>query len=430
MKVIPAPLLAAIQAETSTTCWCAILTRLDGVQFGFTEHDWPLVVSGVTCNPAIGANLTSLASTAEMSVDNADMLAFLDSDEITENDLMRGVYDAADLRIVLVDWNDLAAGELVLARGVLGEISMAGDAFTAEFRSLTQYLQQTIGRKCGIECDVAALGDDRCGVDLAAYTHVATVLSVPDPLREFTVDVPGAPGGDVNYFSYGMVEWTNGDGRNTQRDNRIVGWDDASKLVTVAGTTVNEVEIGDTLLIPARLALIILSITKDIRMFPGGIRPRRPRMVSRSDIVSEARSWIGTPYLHLQRDRGRFSDCAGLIIGVARSLGLGDYRKLDYSAIPDPVHMEKVLKDNLDPVSVSNYCLGDILWLGFRYPGKDGLIPVHLGIVGDYPGGGYSLIHAYSISRCVTEHRLDVKWKRRIHAAFRYRNLLLPSTCE
>lgn len=148
----------------------------------------------------------------------------------------------------------------------------------------------------------------------------------------------------------------------------------------------------------------------------------RNNQPSRQDIVDHARTWIGTPYLHQQRERGRFCDCVGLIIGVARHFGLGDYRKNDYLANPDPEHMGRRLRENLDEITPGAARVGDILWIAFKHRGR--AVPVHLGIIGDYPGGGHSLIHAYSTCGCVTEHRLDRKWLRRVHSAFRYRGLV------
>jgi NlpC/P60 family putative phage cell wall peptidase len=43
-------------------------------------------------------------------------------------------------------------------------------------------------------------------------------------------------------------------------------------------------------------------------------------MVSRADIVAEARSWIGTPYLHQASLKGVGCDCLGLVRGVWRAI--------------------------------------------------------------------------------------------------------------
>jgi NlpC/P60 family putative phage cell wall peptidase len=43
-------------------------------------------------------------------------------------------------------------------------------------------------------------------------------------------------------------------------------------------------------------------------------------VVSRTDIIAEARSWIGTPYAHQASVRGIGCDCLGLVRGVWRAV--------------------------------------------------------------------------------------------------------------
>lgn len=250
MKNLSPAMQLAIGETTSTFCWCAILTRQDGTRLGFTEHDKPISVDGVLCSPTVGTSLSNIAGGADMSVDNADMLGFLDSDAITRNDLLAGVYDGAGLLVLMVDWSTSGAEYVVLARGTLGEVKVQGESYTAEFRSLTQHLQQTIGRKVGIECDVQTLGDERCKVDLGTYTHAATVETVIDIRREFTVSVPGIPA-DPEYFRYGTVVWSNGDGRNTQLGGVISSWADSSSTVKLLLDTPDDIQVGDTLYMSA-----------------------------------------------------------------------------------------------------------------------------------------------------------------------------------
>lgn len=42
----------------------------------------------------------------------------------------------------------------------------------------------------------------------------------------------------------------------------------------------------------------------------------------RAEVVAAALSWVGTPYHHLQACRGAGVDCVGLVVGIARELGV------------------------------------------------------------------------------------------------------------
>lgn len=130
-------------------------------------------------------------------------------------------------------------------------------------------------------------------------------------------------------------------------------------------------------------------------------------MIDRMDIVAEARTWVGTPFHHQARIKGVGVDCAGLVIGVARGLGLvpEGFDVTGYQRSPDGVslvayceqHMTRISRDALQP--------GDVIVIRWRHH------PQHLGIVGDYLHGGLSLIHAFSDANGrgrVIEQRLDL----------------------
>lgn len=45
-------------------------------------------------------------------------------------------------------------------------------------------------------------------------------------------------------------------------------------------------------------------------------------MVTREQIIAEARSWIGTPVAHQGQRRAVAADCKGFIVGVTQALGM------------------------------------------------------------------------------------------------------------
>lgn len=122
-------------------------------------------------------------------------------------------------------------------------------------------------------------------------------------------------------------------------------------------------------------------------------------MVSRADVVAAARGHIDTPWQHQGRLVGVALDCAGLVIVAARQLQLvpADFDINGYSRQPDgtllavcDAHMQRI--DRLE--------LGCVLVIAIRAD------PQHLGIVGNYRHGGFSLIHAHSGVGRVIETRL------------------------
>lgn len=137
----------------------------------------------------------------------------------------------------------------------------------------------------------------------------------------------------------------------------------------------------------------------------------------RDQIVREAREWIGTPFEHQHRAKGVAVDCAGLVIGVARQLGLvaPDFDVPAYSRTPDGESLIRWCEQYMQQVKRHSMQPGDVIVI------KWDTRPQHLGIVGDYRHGGLSMIHALSGANgrgAVVEHRLDPTMMRRFVAAY------------
>lgn len=174
MKEIPAALKSHLQQDVTTLATCWRLKRRDGVEMGFTDHDQPLLVEAMTYAAESGFTPSAVAASSSLSVDNLDVEGMLDADSISEADIMAGRYDFAEIEIFQVNYRNPEAGKMILRRGWLGEISISNQRFVAEVRGMTQKLSQQIGALYSPACR-AEIGDARCGLDMAAFTHSGVV---------------------------------------------------------------------------------------------------------------------------------------------------------------------------------------------------------------------------------------------------------------
>lgn len=124
-------------------------------------------------------------------------------------------------------------------------------------------------------------------------------------------------------------------------------------------------------------------------------------MIPLAAVVAAARSWIGTPFHHQARLKGVGVDCAGLIIGVARELGVvaPEFDVGGYSRVPDGLSMLRYVEEHMQPVA-GEAQPGHVLLLRWHQA------PQHLGVLGDYRHGGLSIIHAAERAGQVIETRL------------------------
>lgn len=138
-------------------------------------------------------------------------------------------------------------------------------------------------------------------------------------------------------------------------------------------------------------------------------------------VVAEARTWLGTPWMHQASTKGLATDCIGLVVGVARALGIKEAAEYDaaidvrgYGRQPDPVALLAASDRYLQRIDIDAAGPGDILLLRFE------LDPMHFAIVSGV--APVYIIHALEPRGRVVEHRVDTLWRSRIMRAYRYRD--------
>lgn len=126
-----------------------------------------------------------------------------------------------------------------------------------------------------------------------------------------------------------------------------------------------------------------------------------------------ARGYLGTPFRHQGRSRSGL-DCVGLVVLAMADAGRALQDVTTYARNPHHGLLEQHLVEAFGPaISRTDLQPGDVVAIDFAGATR------HVAIVGDYPGGGLSLIHTDQMVGRVTEHRLDARWHRRITGAWR-----------
>jgi uncharacterized phage protein (TIGR02218 family) len=238
MKTLSANLKAHLQGETLTVCTLWKITRADGQVFGFTDNSRNVVYSGVTYEAATGHTPSNVRTSADFAVDNLEVESVLDSATITVADIEAGLWDYAEVTIMIVNYLSLADGHMTLRRGWLGNVRTGRSSFVAELRGMLQPLQQVIGRAFTAGCN-ADLGDSRCGIVLGSYTIAGTVTAVTD--RRTFVDSGQAS--SSGYFDGGLLTWTSGDNDTYSMEVKTFA---AGGAFVLQQPMPNDVQIGDT----------------------------------------------------------------------------------------------------------------------------------------------------------------------------------------
>ncbi|MDO6478074.1 peptidase [Shimia thalassica] len=138
-----------------------------------------------------------------------------------------------------------------------------------------------------------------------------------------------------------------------------------------------------------------------------------------NEVVTLARRWIGTPYVHQAACMGAGCDCLGLIRGIWSEL-VGHEPEhvpaysMDWSEPQGDERLWRAARRWLIPSPLQEELAGQVLLFRMR----DRAVAKHLGIAAGM-GVNASFIHAYS-GHAVTESPLSTAWRRRIVARFKF----------
>ncbi|MFY9212537.1 MAG: DUF2163 domain-containing protein [Aestuariivita sp.] len=223
-------LRAHLESGETTLCRCWAISRRDGVEFGFTDHDLALTFEGLTFKAETGLTAYALQQSTGLSVDNTEALGVLSDAALNEADIEAGRFDGAEVRAWLVNW---AAPEQrwLQFRGSIGELKRAGGAFQAELRGLTEALNTPLGRIYQKPC-TAVLGDRACGFNPTqpGYGVELAVERIVDP-GQFLWE--GLEGFGPGWFAGGRLSVLSGTAKGLWGAIKLDRQADAGRQVTL-----------------------------------------------------------------------------------------------------------------------------------------------------------------------------------------------------
>lgn len=173
-------LLAHLAGGATEVARCWRVTRSDGVQYGFTDHDCALQFDGTVFKADTGLSAAALSQTTGLSVDNTEAVGALSDASITEGDILAGRFDGAVVEAWLVNWS-APENRALQFKGSFGELERQGGAFQVELRGLAEPMNRPEGRLYQRPC-AAVLGDRACRFDLSTpgYVHEGALSRVED----------------------------------------------------------------------------------------------------------------------------------------------------------------------------------------------------------------------------------------------------------
>lgn len=176
----------ALTQEVQSPAYLLRIGRNDGVVVALTDHDAPLPFNDglglQTYVPDDGMTDSAISSMFDAQVDELDMTAFIGSGSIDYDDIIAGRYDAAEIRLYLVNWDQLAAGAWKMRRGNIGNIDFDEGGAKFQLLGMIQHLvSRTITELTSAPCRIKTFGDGnlsfpQCKIDLIGTLWSASLV--------------------------------------------------------------------------------------------------------------------------------------------------------------------------------------------------------------------------------------------------------------
>lgn len=135
----------------------------------------------------------------------------------------------------------------------------------------------------------------------------------------------------------------------------------------------------------------------------------------KNEIIARARQYEGRRYRHQGRSWETGVDCAGLLICVAKDLGISGFDTTQYGRRPQPREFDKAMREaGCTLVPFAQKQPGDILRIAERN------WPVHSAILDMDKQGVLWLIHAYLPAKKVVRERLTPQKALQVKMVWRF----------
>lgn len=245
MITLSPPAESILEARVFRWAVLWVIERQDLTTLRYTSHNRPIEFSADgdnqtnTYDPVGSLNHTAREGSVGPRDANLDVSSYISSDAITEDDLRAGLYRHAKITMYLVDWMWPFLGAIATEIYWVGDTRWAESWWEAQLSSIGSKLRNVVGRTYDRICNYA-LGDDQCGVSLAAYASSGSVTSIDTQRRQVQTSLTTKAD---NYFNHGRFLWTSGN--NDDTESIVKDYTQTNGVFQFQLATGKDIQVGD-----------------------------------------------------------------------------------------------------------------------------------------------------------------------------------------
>lgn len=209
-------LLASDAVPALATFW--LITRIDGIQFGFTDWTNDITTAGITYKSSPGGSRSASQQRVDLATPSMEVTSIIA--DVSDEDIRAGKYSGASVKIFMAvptDADFLTYGTIRLPGAYIGEIKTQDGVYVAEIRGLSYALSQSFIEVYTPTCR-ADFCDARCKLNPASFT-VSAAITVVAGANAFAPSTAPAGAG----LKFGVCTFTSG--KNKGFSIEVQQWD-------------------------------------------------------------------------------------------------------------------------------------------------------------------------------------------------------------
>ena len=251
-RTLHASLQSKLTAGSSQLCHLVTITRADATVFRYTDLDTDITVSGDVYTASDSFAVSAITSSSNGGIQSTNCKIFFAAGGFTELDVVKGLYDNADVEFAAVDHAHPEWGKVILLTGKMSAID-GTDKGTGvfEMNGLLAIGDMKIGELYSSECR-ANLGDARCGIDTGLFnaTGYVNFVDVPANFRNsiFWVNLVALD----RVYDRGVITFTSGANNGISMEIQAqfhaheIDFGPNSQDIFTSMPFPNDIEVGDT----------------------------------------------------------------------------------------------------------------------------------------------------------------------------------------
>jgi uncharacterized phage protein (TIGR02218 family) len=216
MKILEENTLERLKSNDFHFIKCFKIRLKNQEVLAYNESSKNLLIDGLLYSATGGFNLGNIEQFNDISENNLSIIGFVDNENISEQDIVTGRFDGAEIDIFMLDLKNINGEKIYLSKGYFKEIRSVDNKFYVKIEGALSLLKKTIVETYSPTCR-ACFCDNRCKLNIDDYTLEGEIGDVYEKTSFFSQNLVNF---EKNYFKYGIVTFADGGQRIEVKESK------------------------------------------------------------------------------------------------------------------------------------------------------------------------------------------------------------------